>query len=41
MVNSACKISKSEVKKLYNELIQKDNDALEKEKIDDNRKCIS
>ena len=30
-------VSKSEVKKLYNELIQKDIDALEREKIDEKR----
>ena len=29
------KTTKSEAKKLYNELIQKDIDALEREKIDD------
>ena len=33
MVVTTPKISKSEVKKLYNELIQKDTDALEREKI--------
>ena len=35
---TTCKISKSETKKLYNELIQKDIDALDREKIDDIRK---
>ena len=33
MVVTTPKISKSEVKKLYNELIQKETDALEREKI--------
>ena len=35
---TTCKINKSETKKLYNELIQKDIDALDREKIDDIRK---
>ena len=34
------KTTKSEVKKLYNELIQKDIDALEREKIDAKREEI-
>ena len=38
---TTCKISKSETKKLYNELIQKDIDALDREKIDDIRKYNS
>ena len=33
------KISKSELKKLYKELIQKGIDALQREEIDDIRKC--
>ena len=33
MVVTTPKISKSEVKKLYNELIQKETDALERKKI--------
>ena len=33
------KISKSKLKKLYKELIQKGIDALQREKIDDIRKC--
>ena len=35
---TTCKISKSETKKLYNELIQKDIDALDRENIDHIRK---
>ena len=34
------RISKSEAKKMFNELIQKDIDALEREKIDGIRKYI-